>query len=524
MAQDTNQEIEWQFDADDLKRARDLIITFVKSLPYRITIKKPISQTDTYFDTEDLTYFKARFSLRIRKLKKTHEACLKSLVKPEDLSKSDPPKRKEFTQKVSSMEAQQLTNLPGEMGKIIQAKHPKSVIGKVLTIKTRRERIEIAAGAAPFAEIALDKTILVSPNIGSEPFLSRVEIEVLDSAFGPTIQNIVRRMRKYLQQENVTLTFAKQSKFVTALTAAQIEVPQKNFGAYSFNKKMPLDRYVTAVFRKYLHNAFQNESGCRVGIEPEFVHQMRVNLRRVISAMKTLKDYIPEEITAFRDFLRSVISTLGAVRDLDVQVAALKEDQEEELFGDEKGLLELITLLQKKREDAHNNLLNIFNSKLYAKTLRMLIATLNNPKMPSETEIAGDVYADLIEAPLRQFQKLGKKLTPDAKAKRFHKVRIKGKELRYTMEFFLPLAEKQIAGFIDLMSSIQDELGAINDCRVGRERITEIAFKKGDQFSPEALFVMGQAAMRYTDEEKENREKFVEGFQKIKFERMVKAL
>src|SRR5438477_8960414 len=67
----------------------------------------------------------------------------------------------------------------------------------------------------------------------------------------------------------------------------------------------------------------QHEPGARLGHDPEALHQLRVTTRRIDATLGLFRRQLPVALTHARRTAKSVLRTLGAARDLDVQLAEL---------------------------------------------------------------------------------------------------------------------------------------------------------------------------------------------------------
>lgn len=525
MAQSNFQEIEWQFEIDDPKKIHRSVTQFVKTLNYAIVEKKSSTQVDTYFDTRDFTYFHADLSLRIRRQGKSYEACFKSLKNSREKGVIRPQARTEITERLPCVSVGALQNAKGELGKKVRNKHPDIDIIKLFSLVTEREKIILLVGSKPFIEIAFDTTHQENDSSSIPLELHRIEIEVKNPELMLNAEDVVDRMKKFLKRRGQTMRPAELSKFMSAMTHNNIKPNIRTFGPYTFSKRQSLESYVVAIFKKYLEAAFLNEAGCRIGSDVEYIHRMRVALRKIMSAYKVLFDYVPANLMPFRRFIKSTISALGNVRDLDVHIAALANEKSLAETAGKPAIDDVVASLRKKRDKAHGVLLKFFNTKAFARNVEALADALNHPKkLYGKTATTGSKYKLIIKDLIEDFHDKGKELDVNAKANRFHRVRIQGKELRYTMEFFKPLAERTLNHLSKIMTRIQDDLGAINDSRIAKERLLELAKKRGAQFSPMALFAMGEACMKSMQEELERRRDFVDEFSKLTFLRLAKEL
>src|SRR5437763_13751979 len=67
----------------------------------------------------------------------------------------------------------------------------------------------------------------------------------------------------------------------------------------------------------------QHEPGARLGHDPEALHQLRVTTRRIDATLGLFRRQLPVALAHARRTAKSVLRTLGAARDLDVQLAEL---------------------------------------------------------------------------------------------------------------------------------------------------------------------------------------------------------
>lgn len=213
-----------------------------------------------------------------------------------------------------------------------------------------------------------------------------------------------------------------------------------------------------------------NESILLDRYRPEAVHQARIGLRRLRSAMVLFKDMLAgPERDKLNAGLRSLAQCLGEARDLDVLAAKAKPGP-------------VLERLSHARDAAHAAV----NRKLRAKTTRMLMLDL------SEWIAAGRWRSDparqaLRETPLPEYaagqldrlrRKVAKHgrhfadLDPEAR----HRVRKDAKKLRYGVEFLQPLfaAGRKRKKFARALERLQDELGALNDRATAEQRLASL--------------------------------------------------
>src|SRR6202008_1998712 len=78
-----------------------------------------------------------------------------------------------------------------------------------------------------------------------------------------------------------------------------------------------------AEIRRLLGAWLAHEPGARLGHDPEELHQLRVTARRIDATLSLFKQYLPAALVRARKTAKSLLRSLGATRDLDVQLAGL---------------------------------------------------------------------------------------------------------------------------------------------------------------------------------------------------------
>lgn len=222
--------------------------------------------------------------------------------------------------------------------------------------------------------------------------------------------------------------------------------------------------------------------------DPEGVHQMRVALRRLRSAITLFAPMLNDSaLNPLLDDLRWLGAPLGRKRDLDVflteTLAPLRR-----LPDPPKRLQHIATILEDRRVSAQQAL----ESALTAPRLAAMRLALSRFLAAVEAEDAA-VLADaaLAAAPAagfatemlrrrrRKVKALGSRHA-ELDVPELHELRIRAKKLRYAAEFFRPLfrhrkgQKKGPRRFIDALAHLQDCLGMLNDADVGARLVRDL--------------------------------------------------
>ena len=204
-----------------------------------------------------------------------------------------------------------------------------------------------------------------------------------------------------------------------------------------------------------------NESGILSPQDEEYVHQARVALRRLRTALRLFNEALPAGFAdRWSNAWRDVAQELGNARNWDVfcseQLPLLDQD-----LGDHPDLLALRTFAASKRLAAHEAAKACMTSKAYSLNLISFCEALMNLKDSEEP-----IRAYATKALKRRHKKFitGAKLAHTLNAEQRHEVRIDLKKLRYTLDFFESLyPKKRVQAFARSLASTQELLGHMND-------------------------------------------------------------
>jgi CHAD domain-containing protein len=175
--------------------------------------------------------------------------------------------------------------------------------------------------------------------------------------------------------------------------------------------------------------------------------------------------------------LRATGRTLGDVRDLDVFRLKMQAYLDA-LPADRRGELDpLIAVLDARRQEARGLMLAYLDGPQYerfADRMRRFLDTPHAGALPAITadgEARPENVADVLPAAL--YERLAAVWAydaplsePDAPLVRYHRLRIAGKALRYTLEFFEEALGRKVKPMIETSKRLQDHLGDLQDAVV----------------------------------------------------------
>ena len=235
------------------------------------------------------------------------------------------------------------------------------------------------------------------------------------------------------------------------------------------------------LFARQLSRMKRHEPGSRSGVDIESVHQMRVAIRRMRSLFRLIgSSYRPKAVARHSRGLRRAARALGEIRDLDVLIEDLVEFQGSAGQPFSEPLDEIIARLDGRRQKYRERLNALFDSKSYARFLRRFQRMCRKPgrgAKPIPSPVAPHQVRHVL--PLLLHERLARvraydSALPAAKDETLHALRVECKQLRYALEFFLPLLGKSAQAFLAEVRALQDLLGRINDIAVFAESLNQL--------------------------------------------------
>ena len=220
-------------------------------------------------------------------------------------------------------------------------------------------------------------------------------------------------------------------------------------------------------------------------LAPEPIHQARVALRRLRSALSVFKIVLPPfSARQFGAALGDLARLLGEAREWDVWLDGTIEPLRAALDDRDPVLEQLADAARAERDIAALAIADAASGHEFVLLALGLGAWFDAdiwPETPTE-EAAALLASPLMDFARRLLRKRHRKLVAAAEgattadAGQLHVLRIEAKRLRYAVEFLRPLfPAKPVRRYVDALKAIQDILGAANDAVVARRLIPHLA-------------------------------------------------
>ena len=426
-------------------------------------------QRSIYYDTPDHDLAKARLSLRIRRTGLTRIQTIKA----DGDSSAGLFARSEWEVAVPNDtpvidDTTPLRKLLGEAhGEIMPA----------FELQIERQAWDIDEADA-IVELVIDRGMVVAGDRSSP--VCEVELE-LKSGDPRALFSLARKLDAVVPVRLGVLTKAQRGYSLIGPAATVIKAER-----ILLTRDMSAAQAFPLIVHECLRHFRLNETLLLDNGQPEPLHQARVALRRLRSALSLFKAMLDDQVgTKVRDDLRWLASELGEARNLDVllgraEPGALKDQLE---TARETAYARVREVLASSRTRAL--LLNVAEWVMTG-ARRNATATRAIRDQPAQ-EFASASLQHL----RRQVKKDGRALAAVDDATR-HMLRKDAKKLRYAAEFFAGLFDRKRERtrhkrFVYALEGLQEQLGALNDLATGPDVLAKLGIRDAPDTPPVAL-------------------------------------
>ena len=339
-------------------------------------------------------------------------------------------------------------------------------------------QIEVSPGQR--VEVALDQGVIRCGE--SESVISEVEIELLEGSPVAVFDLATSLL------DHIALIPEMRSKAERGYRLFQPEpLTARHPCSIQLKRKWSPHQAMFTIVADSLTHFDGNVEGAIASDDPEYIHQLRVALRRLHSAMRIFK---PADAGSIDEELKWLAATLGNARDWDVLVTetlpALLTAYSNASFASE-----IIDAAKKGQLGARKGARVALVSKRYA-LLAMSIGRWSRGAadltlsavppvdlvIPRETGAEKKLTEFASREIRRRHRRLLRSIVPLAEqpSEARHQVRIDAKRLRYAVDFFACIFDKKrVARYLKILEKIQEGLGETNDDAVAMALLEELA-------------------------------------------------
>lgn len=403
------------------------------TLAKETALGRGVALASIYFDTPDRTLSKARAALRLRRVERTWLQAFKC--------EQAPGTRGEWESGVARgaldfarFPAAEIRRASGiDLASLSRRLRP------LFETRFTRRATDIRFVDATI-EVALDRGAILAG--GKREPLLELELELKS---GSPIA-LLRHAQSFVERFDLRLSLPSKAERGYRLGLGQASEPRKwqRPRLADATPHEALARLAVAAFEQIARNA----EGVVESDDPEYLHQLRVGLRRLRSLFGTFRALEPKT-GAIRRRLRRFSPVLGAARDWDVLAQSLRSPP---------------APAKRARAEARKQ---VASAHFQQALLRILRWIEEAPWQASDQPLAA-FAADALDRLQRKMMKTARHMSWDDPAER-HALRIRVKRLRYAVDAFADcFAAARVRPYLASLERLQDDFGELNDIAVAR--------------------------------------------------------
>lgn len=434
----------------------------------------------TYFDTDDLALRNAGYVLRVRDeggqfvqtVKTVNGRSVATRVEIKSILRKRRPDIRAIKDDAVRV----------YLAKILRRRK----LAPIFATETQRMTMRLAPEPGSEIEIAFDTGNI---NCGEAKLpVNEVELELLRGR--PAA--LVACARTLMEGSDLVLSLQAKSErgYVQVRQAANLPVTAERV---HLPPRANADEAFGSIVSHCLRHLMGNWGAVTDVRDGEGVHQMRVALRRLRSALSLFAAPFRPALAPLEEEMRWVGGVLGRARDLDVLLDDVIKPVAE-VHGSDARLGALASLVRERQTHAWEELLSALGSERFRQfVFETSAATLVRPWVAAgagsgEALLPAAAFArERLAARYARLRKAGKQIGKLDEQQR-HALRIKLKKLRYAVDFFASLwPKRRTEAFRGRISALQDVLGEMNDAAVARALVGDILAARTNAAEAQAI-------------------------------------
>lgn len=216
-----------------------------------------------------------------------------------------------------------------------------------------------------------------------------------------------------------------------------------------------------------------NIPGTREGLDPEFLHEFRVGVRRCRTLLRRIPGVLPESrVQAFSKDFAWLSAETSPVRDLDVHVLEFPDYAAALPAEDAQALHPLLDHILAEQRIAQQRLTRVMGGARFQRRWQAWMKLLDapaprTPPGPAARRPVQRTARLRIARVARKAYRQGDALTDSSPAEAYHDLRKTLKNLRYLIDTFQEIIpRKHFKSLLGLLKALQDDLGEHQDLEV----------------------------------------------------------
>jgi CHAD domain-containing protein len=277
----------------------------------------------------------------------------------------------------------------------------------------------------------------------------------------------------------------------------------------------PASQAAATILLRLLDTIEANVAGVLADTDTEFLHDLRVSVRRTRSALKLFGDVLTvDEVGFFAAEFKWVGDLTTPTRDLDVHLLDFDDTAHSLSAAKPDDLEPFRSYLEQRRRREFRALTRGLRSARFTELTRGWRAELtvrSGQGRQAAGGTTGTLAAERTRAAFAKVARRGAQITPGSPAESLHDLRKRCKELRYALEFFAPLYDRTAqAKVVGELKRLQDCLGEFQDTQVqiGEIRALATAMLAAGEAPAVTLLAMGEVTAGLVSRQRAAREDF----------------
>jgi len=423
-----------------------------------LNLGAPQSLRSVYYDTPDERLRSARVALRVRRAGRSWIETLKSEISP--LARGE-------WEALVPRGALDLARLPlaeiesalgFELASLAERLEPR------FTTRFLRRSANVEFDGA-LIEVALDRGELVAGR-RREP-IRELELELKRGA--PHL--LARYAKSLVEPLELALSFESKAERGYRLAHGEALAPPRKWRPPDLAASDTAERALARLVGAALEQVNANAPGVLASEDPEYLHQLRVGMRRLRATLTAFNALAPRA-KPLKRALREFSAVLGQARDWDVFVATLPKKTPFERRA------------RQRQARARRAARALLGAPRFSRFLVRSLQWLEQAPWQESSEALPAFAAHALERLHREALASGADIEW-TDARRRHALRIRVKRLRYGCDAFAScFRQDAVAPYLSALEALQDDFGELNDSAVGRSLLRELG---GDAATARAL-------------------------------------
>lgn len=330
-------------------------------------------------------------------------------------------------------------------------------------------------------------------------------IKGYDNQAAEFIKNL-KKQNAHLTTNAILLSALKQQNIIINHYSSKLNI--------TLSANTQADIAAKTIFTELLHTINANQHGTINNIDTEFLHDFRVAVRRTRSALSQLKSVLSEDISEYQTFFSWLGKITSDTRDLDVYLLNFNDYKNSLPENLKEHLNPLYDLLITKQATAQQTLATQLQSEYYLNHITAWQTYLNQPSSKPSKLTIKKLADKRLKKNYQRVLNEGKNINDKSPCEDLHELRKSCKKLRYLLEFFQSLYDKDtLKLFIKALKELQEVLGDFQDSSVQIEQLKQFSVEMHTLNINEQSFIAIDMLIKHLTEQKSHiRQHFAEQF------------